>query len=113
MKEARERSRVADVKTSTLPTKRVSLSRDKEGPPDQQPIFEEHHLLAQHEGRQPPAGASPATFNDVRGILHGLGESLTPVVNEARGRAGWPLRAVAELLLQSHEAATAPADAPI
>ena len=43
---------MADVKTSTLPTKRVSLSHDKEGPPDQQPIFEEHHLLAQHGDMQ-------------------------------------------------------------
>ena len=50
--------------------------------------FIANHLLAQHEGRQPPAGASPETFDDVRGILHGLGESLTAVVNEARGKGG-------------------------
>ena len=74
-----------------------------------------HHLLAQLEGRQPPAGVTLEPSAPASEELRGLEELMTTVLNEAKGKPGWPLRAVVEVLLgdqEEHAPTSAPAEAP-
>ena len=75
-------------------------------PSAERPAFISRFLKAVHEERpQPTASVQPYDGN-VREDLPALASTLTRAINIARGRAGWPMLALAESLM---EVAGAPA----
>jgi hypothetical protein len=71
-------------------------------PAKERPAFVSEHLIAQADRTNPPVLSSEhtriGTAAELRAELTALSELLTAAVRSARGKPGWPLRAVAAAL---------------
>ena len=82
-------------------------------PAAERAVFVGHHLLAQLESRPPPDAGPVPKERRSSGIveeLRSLADVLTDVMNETKGKPGWPHRAVAEALIQGAPSDAAPAN---
>jgi hypothetical protein len=77
-------------------------------PAKERPAFVSEHLIAQADRTNPPVLSSEhtriGTAAELRAELTALSELLTAAVRSARGKPGWPLRAVAAALASGGDA---------
>jgi len=71
-------------------------------PSAERPAFISRYLSATHEGQQPqPTVTVRRVDGNVKEELPALASMLTRAINAARGRAGWPMLALAEALMET------------
>ena len=83
-------------------------------PPAERAAFIGRHLLAVHEGAEPPSLPNalkvPPPSPSLKDELQALSTTITAAVNQARGGDGWPLAAVAHHLTMPPAAANPAAE---